>query len=277
MTIKTAKELAAAAEAVAKRYKTLYVMGCIGAPMTDANKKKYTGSPMWPYNQKSAPKKAIMAADSETFGFDCICLVKSLLWGWSGNKHSNYGGARYQTNGVPDINADTMIEVCEDVTTDFSKIEVGEYLWMKGHCGIYIGNGLAVECTPRWKNCVQITAVQNVTTKSGYNSRKWSKHGKLPYVSYGEKKEEPAPAPAVKMCTVQLPVLQIGAEGDAVESLQRLLIAHGYNCGDTGADGIFGPKTENAVEAFQEDNNLGPDGAVGPETWPAVIGKLTGK
>lgn len=30
--IKTGKELAAAAEAAAKRQKTLYVMGCFGAP-----------------------------------------------------------------------------------------------------------------------------------------------------------------------------------------------------------------------------------------------------
>ena len=39
--IKTAKELAAAAENVAKNYKTLYVMGCFGAPMNETNKKRY--------------------------------------------------------------------------------------------------------------------------------------------------------------------------------------------------------------------------------------------
>jgi hypothetical protein len=31
---------------------------------------------------------------------------------------------------------------------------------------------------------VQITAVGNIGTKSGYKSRKWTKHGKLPYIEY---------------------------------------------------------------------------------------------
>ena len=83
---------------------------------------------------------------------------------------------------MPDIGADSMIGVCKDVSTDFSKIEVGEAVWCKGHIGIYIGGGLAVECTPAWKNCVQITACN--CTKSGYSRRNWTKHGKLPYVSY---------------------------------------------------------------------------------------------
>ena len=58
---------------------------------------------------------------------------------------------------------------------------------MPEHIGIYIGDGLCVECTPAWKNCVQITAVGNIGTKSGYNTRTWKKHGKLPYVDYTTK------------------------------------------------------------------------------------------
>lgn len=45
---------------------------------------------------------------------------------------------------------------------------------------------LAVECTPAWKNGVQITAVANIGSKSGYNARKWKKWGKIPYVTYKE-------------------------------------------------------------------------------------------
>lgn len=274
MAIKTAIELAAAVEAVAKKHKTLYVSGCIGAPMTEANKVKYTTSPLWPYNKKSGPKKAIMAADAETFGFDCICLIKALLWGWGGNKYSNYGGAKYESNGVPDINADAMITVCEDVSTDFSKLEVGEYLWLKGHCGIYIGNGLAVECTPKWDNCVQITAVTNIGKKPGYNSRKWTKHGKLPYITYSAEV-----APAIKTIAVALPVLRKGHSGAAVEALQALLKLRGYPCGSygpnkDGVDGSFGNGTGDALEKFQSANNLTVDRAAGPQVWAAIIGTI---
>lgn len=35
-------------------------------------------------------------------------------------------------------------------------------------------------------------------------------------------------------------------------------------------DGIFGPKTKNAVAEFQQQVNLTPDGIVGPQTWHAL-------
>lgn len=186
--IKTAAELAKKCEEIAKNYKTLYVYGCFGAPMNAKNKYRYCNNT--DYNKKASRTKKIKAASADTFGFDCVCLIKSLLWGWSGNTSKTYGGASYATNGVPDIGANSMIKKCKDVTTDFSNILVGEAVWMEGHIGVYIGNGLAVECTPKWKDGVQITAVHNIGKKSGYNGRKWTNHGKLPYVTY-EKPAEP--------------------------------------------------------------------------------------
>ena len=182
-TVMKASEFVDKLENIAKNYKTLYVMGCIGAPMTDANKKRYINHHS--YNQQPARVKFINSASSDTFGFDCVCLIKSVLWGWNGDKNKIYGGAKYNTKGVPDVSADGMIEICSDVSTDFSNIEVGEALWTNGHIGVYIGDGLAVECTPAWKNKVQITACNN--PKNGYNTRKWKKHGKLPYIEYDVK------------------------------------------------------------------------------------------
>lgn len=167
---------------IAQNKKTLYVMGCFGAPLNASNKKRYCKNHS--YNKTAARQKMINAATSYTFGFDCVCLIKGVLWGWNGNTSKTYGGATYLSNGVPDIGADSMIKKCKSVSTDFSKIEVGEAVWTDGHIGVYIGDGLAVECTPNWKNGVQITAVANIGKKSGYASRKWKKHGKLPYITY---------------------------------------------------------------------------------------------
>lgn len=164
-------------------YKTLYVIGCFGAPMTEKNKTRYINNGSHNgYNARSERKAMIQAATDDTFGFDCVCLIKGILWGWNGDKTKNYGGAAYASNGVPDIGADSIINVCKNISTDFNNIEVGELLWTSGHVGIYIGDGLAIECTPSWKNGVQITACNR--TVSGYNRRNWKKHGKLPYITY---------------------------------------------------------------------------------------------
>lgn len=273
MAIKTAAELAAMLKKVATEYKTLYVMGCFGAPMTDANKERYCQNHS--YNQQTVRQVMIKSATADTFGFDCVCLIKAILWGWSGNKSHVYGGASYGSNGVPDINADLIITKCKDVSTDFSKLQIGELLWMQGHVGIYIGSGKAVECTPAWKNGVQVTDVLNVKSGTGH---RWTKHGKLPYVSYTAAAEDKVTSGTSDNTSAKdeakptaLPTLRVGANSDVVKALQLLLIYYGYDCGPDGADGDYGSKTKNAVVKLQIDRNLESDGIVGPLTWAALL------
>lgn len=170
------------AKEIATKYKTLYVMGCFGSPLNAKNKERFLHN--HPFNERPERTKLIKAATASTFGFDCVNLIKGILWGWDGNKNATYGGAVYGSNGVRDINADTMIKHCTNVSTSFKNLVPGEILWMSGHVGVYIGDGLAVECTPIWKDGVQITAVGNIGSKSGYKTRTWTKHGKLKYIEY---------------------------------------------------------------------------------------------
>jgi|GEM_PF-1376253 len=65
-----------------------------------------------------------------------------------------------------------------------------------------------------------------------------------------------------------MPLLRVGASGDHVERLQKRLSELGFDPGQ--ADGIFGPKTEAALTAFQEEKNLTVDGIAGPKTWAAL-------
>ena len=168
-------DFVAKAKNIANDYKTLYVMGCFGAPLNATNKKRYTTNHS--YNKKSSRTKMINNASTDTFGFDCVCLIKGILWGWNGNKNHVYGGATYASNGVADVSANAIIgsKYCDHVSTNFNNIEVGEIVWLSGHVGIYIGDGKVVECTPAWNNKVQITNL---------SARKWLKHGKLKYVDY---------------------------------------------------------------------------------------------
>lgn len=271
MAIKTAKELASKCKEVAQNYKTLYVLGCFGAPMTESNKSRYCANQS--YNRKPERTAKIKSANKNTFGFDCVCLIKGLLWGWSGDNSKVYGGAAYGSNGVPDINADQMIQKCSGVSTDFSNIQVGEVVWNSGHIGVYIGEGLAVECTPIWKDGVQITAVHNIGTKSGYNGRTWTKHGKLPYVSYEVEKEANKETETKKGdFTMEMRTLKKGSKGDDVLALQILLRGRGYNGNmSQKLDGIFGSNTEGAMKLFQKAMGLTVDGIAGKNTWNKLL------
>ncbi len=196
-TVMTNTEFCKKLKDAATNHNTLYVMGCFGAPMITTpynNVARYTSNNS--YNKDAKRTAMIVAAADKTppvFGFDCVCLIKGILWGWNGSPKARYGGSGYACNGVPDIGADSMITVCSGVSTDFSKIEPGEAVWMQGHIGVYIGDGLAVECTPKWANKVQITACN--CSKSGYNRRNWTKHGKLPYVEYVKETQPPVETP----------------------------------------------------------------------------------
>lgn len=63
-------------------------------------------------------------------------------------------------------------------------------------------------------------------------------------------------------------LLKRGGIGPEVRDLQRRLQDLGYSPGPP--DGIFGPRTESAVRAFQRDSRLHVDGIVGPRTRAAL-------
>lgn len=268
--IKTNKELVAACKNVAKNYKTLYVLGAFGWPLTAEKKQRAKSAQS--YNRKAERVAKIDAATADTFGFDCVCLIKALLWGWNGDTSASYGGAKYGSNGVPDIDESAMIKACHDVTTDFSNIQIGEVVWMEGHIGVYVGDGIAVECTPKWDDGVQETCVFNVVSNNGQKGRYWTKHGKLPYITY-EAVEAPKSEEKTKGdYTLSLNYLHRGSKGEAVKAVQTLLIGKGYSCGGTGADGDFGANTEKAVKAFQTDCEIEADGIVGADTMSRLLG-----
>ena len=106
---------------------------------------------------------------------DCIGIIKGILWGFNFDLDKSYGGAVYCSNGVPDIDADTAIKMCSDVSNNFDNVQVGEVVWMSGHIGIVVSSTQVIECTPIWSCGVQTTNL---------HGRGWQKHGKLPWVDY---------------------------------------------------------------------------------------------
>lgn len=90
---------------------------------------------------------------------------------------------------------------------------------------------------------------------------------------YGQKQAKRSTFGGATATTVKIELneLRKGAKGEQVKTLQRLLIALGYDLGKDGADGIFGDTTEKAVKAFQNARKLGADGVVDKNTWSELL------
>ena len=96
---------------------------------------------------------------------------------------------------------------CADVSTDFSKITVGEFLLSPdgGHAGVYVGEKIinskcynVVECTENWDRGVLLSYVSSnglrYHWKDGAQAKTaWGKHGKLPWIDYTVQPEPPTP------------------------------------------------------------------------------------
>ena len=168
---------------IANNYHTAYVWGTFGLVANAANMQRMINQ--YPKNNDYLARARKIYGNG--FYFDCVGLIKGILWGWCGNASATYGGAKYAANGVPDTSADGMISLCQNVSSDFSRIEPGEAVWLSGHIGIYAGNGKVIEATPAWTGGIQISDISTSgkRSKNGSGSAYWKKHGRLPFVSYG--------------------------------------------------------------------------------------------
>jgi hypothetical protein len=246
------RQFVAKALDIAKNVKTKYLWGTYGALITNTLiDRKASQYPKWYTTAKVNSFKSLVGTGC--YAFDCVGLIKGILWGWSKE------GVGYADNNVPDIGANNMITRCSKVSENFSNIVPGEAVWVEGHIGIYVGNDMVVECTTKWDSKVQITALGNKGNITGLNARVWTKHGKLPYITYMEG--------GTNM------VLNLNDEGPEVKVLQTNLNKLIGNKLDRllSVDGHFGPLTKAAVVKFQEIYRLTIDGIAGPQTQ----GKIT--
>ena len=252
--------------------KTVYMWGTFGQPVTESliagKARQY---PSWYTSAKCAQLRALIGKGY--FAFDCVGMIKGLMWGWTGSS-GTYGGAVYKSNGVPDTSANGMIALCSGVSTNFSSIEPGEAVWIPGHIGIYIGNGEVIETTPAWENGTQTTKL---------SARKWEKHGKLPFINYIR---EVVPTPIVMKKTTENLNMRTGPGTTygivltipAGSEVQVLSAANGW------ALVSFKGKTGHCAEQYLTSEIYQQKGRVvasvlnvrsGPGTAYRVIGQLT--
>jgi peptidoglycan hydrolase-like protein with peptidoglycan-binding domain len=81
-----------------------------------------------------------------------------------------------------------------------------------------------------------------------------------------------APDPDAQPSEFWLPDLQLGDKDPAVTLLQAALNIRGFDCGSP--DGIFGPKTQAALNRFKESRKMEQNGIADRETWNKILGVI---
>jgi hypothetical protein len=132
-----------------------------------------------------------------------------------------------------DVSADMMYNLSKTKGELFNHSlpsTIGILLWKKGHIGVYIGSGMVIEA--RGTNSGVILSGAHGTGSAG-----WTHWLECPFIRYFQPGE-------IKNLQVKLNLLGAG-----------LVV-----------DGIWGPKTRQALTHFQIGNNLYPHGTITDET-----------
>lgn len=192
---------------------------------------------------------------------DCVGLIKGYLWCDSQEDNTPV------YNAAQDISANGMRDACTKKDAISSIPEVpGVLVFMNNHVGVYIGNGEVIEARGHAYGVV----------KTELKNRAWQHWGYCPYIVYEAKQATSEnTSEGEKTVNIEMTVLKTGAKGEQVKTLQRLLLALGYEMksnGKTyGVDGSFGGATDTAVRAFQKAEGLTVDGSVGKATWTKLL------
>lgn len=87
-----------------------------------------------------------------------------------------------------------------------------------------------------------------------------------------EQEPSPTPKPEPVKSIYGLPTVRSGSSGDVAKIVQGALISHGYSCGSSGIDGVFGVASVSALKEYQAAVGITADGIVGPATWGYILG-----
>jgi peptidoglycan hydrolase-like protein with peptidoglycan-binding domain len=119
-------------------------------------------------------------------------------------------------------------------------------------------------------------AVKDFQTKKGYSATGVVNAATAAALGSVTDAPSAAPKPATSdggakpaASTAALAGLKVGSRGDAVKTLQQLLMSAGFNVVG-GADGVFGALTSNALKSFQTGHGIATSGLVDDATAAAL-------
>ena len=149
--------------------------------IASSRKNKYNNQ--YPYN--------LGYYNGSEISWDCWNLGKSIIWtnGAIVNNYTEGTYAKVDTScGLGDWDGLTIVQQAPNFSNDFSNLVPGEWLYLNGHTGYYIGNGQVIECTGGSWGIYGITYSQidgnGNRSRNGKAEGKWLYHGMVPWLDY---------------------------------------------------------------------------------------------
>ena len=157
--------------------KTKYGKGTFGQKAT----KSFLAQKAKQYPDFYTASKVNELAASGAYLYDCVGLIKGIIWGYPEK-------GKYKSGGLSDVSDQGLWDTyCINKSKDFSAIKPGAIVHIKGHVGIYVGDGFVIECTTKWSGNVLLSSIK----KGEARYRNWTEYG---YLKILEDKEDPKPS-----------------------------------------------------------------------------------
>lgn len=218
--------------------------------------------------------------------FDCCGLFKCFMWHDYSTNNSRYYGKTQK-----DLSCEGLLAEAKE-KGDISRIpEIpGILVYMKGHMGIYIGNGKVIESTAAKYDGKNGKIYKTYFKGNGKNCdgkrATWTKWFKSPYLSYEEEvtSEPTKPSSSSDNFLGSRGYLKFGDKGPNINKICLFFTNNFYGyygntkesakiklVGKNGDGNLFGNYLKAWVIEFQKRTGLEQDGCIGPLTLKMLI------
>lgn len=223
------------------------------------------------YKKKNRYKSGgIGRYDSDgTRQFDCCGLFKCFMWHDYHTKNASYYGKTQK-----DLSCEGLLAEAKEKGPISTIPEIpGVLVYMKGHMGIYVGNGKVIESTVAKfdgkKGRIYKTYFKGEGKGCDGKRATWTKWFKSPNLTY-ENEVKPEPIKTSSSSDNFLGsrgYIKLGDRGSNVEKIANFMYKTFPAYTSKAALGnYYGPNIQKSIKEFQTRTGLEPDGCVGPLT-----------